>query len=653
MQISKKTLNHLEYRPDIDGLRAVAILAVISFHAFPNWLKGGFVGVDIFFVISGYLISSIILKNLECDRFSYIEFYVRRIKRIFPALILVLVATFLLGWYVLLFDEYKQLGEHIAASASFSSNFILWNESGYFDTASNTKPLLHLWSLAIEEQFYLIWPLVLGIAWKKKLNLLVTILFFAVVSFSFSILLVSNNPVAAFYSPLSRFWELILGGLLACQTLGASRNPSIHRTWKSFTGFTLIAIGILFIDDNHFFPGIKALIPTFGAYFMISAGPDGWVNKKILSNKVLVWIGLISYPLYLWHWPLLSLARIINDNAMPSKVVRISIIAISFSLAWLTFILIENKFRASTSKSSPIVLSILMIANSLIGFLISNEKLVSRHSNPIINNVVRASMDWDYPDGLDAIKINGLKLFLKKTGVEKVLFVGDSHIQQYSPRVIALAKTGNTKSTYFASAGGCPPIPNIVIDTNITCAAFVKAIIHYASISDIDSVVLGAAWNHYFISSLHSINRNYYFSIGDKKINFKQEGKKLALVALESMLKQLVITKKVYFLLDNPSAEAFSPKTYIRGNRLSRDSISVREFSTYTPFDNDQALLRNELIEIANRAGAIILDPFPTLCPKNNCRILTDEGFFIYRDTNHLRPFYIRNHASYIDIAIK
>lgn len=158
-EIMTAHLSHPKYRPDIDGLRAIAILSVVVFHAFPSWIKGGFIGVDVFFVISGFLISTIIFENLDKGTFSLTEFYARRIKRIFPALILVLVACFAFGWFALLADEYQQLGKHIAGGAAFISNFVLWDESGYFDNAADTKPLLHLWSLGVEEQFYIIWPL--------------------------------------------------------------------------------------------------------------------------------------------------------------------------------------------------------------------------------------------------------------------------------------------------------------------------------------------------------------------------------------------------------------------------------------------------------------------------------------------------------------
>ena len=223
-------LSHSKYRPDIDGLRAIAVLSVVAFHAFPSWIRGGFIGVDVFFVISGYLISTIIFENLDKGTFSFSEFYSRRIRRIFPALLLVLIACFAFGWFALLADEYKQLGKHIAAGAGFISNFILWNESGYFDNSADAKPLLHLWSLGIEEQFYIVWPLLLWFVWKRKFNLLTITIVLAVASFILNLKGVKQDMVATFYSPQPRFWELLCGSLLAWFTLYKKYTFSVIKS---------------------------------------------------------------------------------------------------------------------------------------------------------------------------------------------------------------------------------------------------------------------------------------------------------------------------------------------------------------------------------------------------------------------------------------
>ncbi|QNF13917.1 acyltransferase [Aeromonas jandaei] len=208
-------LSHPKYRPDIDGLRAVAVLSVVAFHAFPAWMKGGFIGVDVFFVISGFLITTIIFENLDRGTFSFTEFYARRIRRIFPALALVLLMCLTIGWFLLLPEELNQLGSHIAAGAGFVSNLVLWGESGYFDNAAESKPLLHLWSLGIEEQFYIFWPFFLWLAWKKKFNLLTLTTLVALASLYFNLKGIKQDATAAFYSPQTRFWELLSGSILA------------------------------------------------------------------------------------------------------------------------------------------------------------------------------------------------------------------------------------------------------------------------------------------------------------------------------------------------------------------------------------------------------------------------------------------------------
>jgi peptidoglycan/LPS O-acetylase OafA/YrhL len=336
---SEHHLTHPKYRPDIDGLRAIAILSVVGFHAFPNWINGGFIGVDIFFVISGYLISSIIFDSLEHNHFSFFEFYSRRIKRIFPALILVLIACFAFGWFVLLADEYKQLGKHIAGGAGFIANFIFWNESGYFDNASDTKPLLHLWSLGVEEQFYIAWPVLLWFDWKQRLNMLTIVIAVGIISFALNIARINGgHTVAAFYSPQTRFWELLTGSLLAYATLRQWNSfPKLKHwldTWlgkliyshppegdgrslrniQSLLGAALIAVGVFVIAKENHFPGWWAVLPTLGTVMIIAAGMQAWLNSAVLGNRMLVWFGLISFPLYLWHWPLLSFARIVESE---------------------------------------------------------------------------------------------------------------------------------------------------------------------------------------------------------------------------------------------------------------------------------------------------------------------------------------------------
>lgn len=392
MTTSLRHLTHPKYRPDIDGLRAVAVLSIVAFHAFPAWMKGGFIGVDIFFVISGFLISTIIFENLDKGTFSFAKFYARRIKRIFPALLLVLVASYAFGWFALLADEYKQLGKHIAASAGFVSNFVLWGEAGYFDNSAETKPLLHLWSLGIEEQFYIVWPLVLWFAWKRKFNLLTLTVVVTLVSFYLNLKGIKQDSIATFYSPQTRFWELLCGSILAWFALykrnafadiqlkidgwlgKAIYREEIEANGKtlsnviSFIGGLLLAYGFLRITKEVIFPGKWAVVPVLGAILIIFAGPKAWINRKILSSKIAIWFGLISFPLYLWHWPLLSFARI-AEGETPSRNIRITAVLLSVLLAWLTYKLVERPIRlGGGNKTKVTVLILLMCVVGYIGY---------------------------------------------------------------------------------------------------------------------------------------------------------------------------------------------------------------------------------------------------------------------------------------------
>ncbi len=358
----------VSYRADIDGLRAVAVSLVVLFHAFPSLLPGGFVGVDIFFVISGYLIGSILLREFAAGSFTYRSFYARRIRRIFPALLLVLTACYAFGWFELLADEFKQLGAQIAGGAGFVSNIVLWKGAGYFATQAEKQPLLHLWSLGVEEQFYIVLPIAFWIAFKFRRGPLIAIALLWIASFVVNIVSVQQHPVAAFYLPSGRFWELMTGCALAW--LQKVKRLEVGR-WVnaiSVIGAGMIAVAVVLINEKRIFPGWWALLPVLGATLLIAAGPRATVNRALLSRQVLVQVGLVSYPLYLWHWPLLVFGRIL-DAATPSVVFRLAAVAASIVLAFLTTYLVEKPIRVSIRKPrwAVTMLCVVMLCVGLAG----------------------------------------------------------------------------------------------------------------------------------------------------------------------------------------------------------------------------------------------------------------------------------------------
>jgi peptidoglycan/LPS O-acetylase OafA/YrhL len=305
----------VRYRADIDGLRAVAVLAVVAYHAFPDLVPGGFVGVDVFFVISGFLITGILLAALENGNLRLREFYARRVRRIFPALSITLAACWGFGWFALFQDEYRQLGRHVAYGAGFLANVAFWREAGYFDNAAETKPLLHLWSLGIEEQFYIVWPLLLMLAWRRRF-VAAGISVLALASFGINVGGIDRDPTAAFYSPASRAWELALGGLVALVSAGRLDRARRRASWAvgrldeeraparaSREALAILALGMIgaaavAVDAASAFPGWWALLPTVGTALVLLGRGDSRTHRRVLANRPMVWIGLISYPLY-------------------------------------------------------------------------------------------------------------------------------------------------------------------------------------------------------------------------------------------------------------------------------------------------------------------------------------------------------------------
>lgn len=489
-----KHLSHPKHRPDIDGLRAMAILSVVVFHAFPSWMKGGFIGVDVFFVISGFLISTIIFENLEKGTFSFGEFYARRITRIFPALLLVLTASYLLGWFCLLSDEYKQLGRHIAGGAGFISNFVLWQEVGYFDNASEKKPLLHLWSLGIEEQFYIIYPFMLWLAWKRKFNLITIVIVIAIGSFVINAKGIKTDPIATFYSPKTRFWELMFGGVLAWGILYKPEwvpsfkgqldrwlTIALYRKPREFDGKTLsnvisifglalLLFGFFKIEKGLGFPGKWALVPVWGAVLIILAGQQAWVNRKILSNRILVWFGLISFPLYLWHWVGLSFARILEGDT-PSIGIRFFVVIVSVIFAWLTYKFVENPVR--TGSNNKVKTFILLLCMTVIGS--------AGYSTYYLDGIPERDISQKYISYSKSIEVTERKgecfeipFAYKKEGEwfcnmgdvtnpTLIFAYGDSHALSMVPALEVFAKQNNL-NIQFTGTSGCPSLFGDTVD---------------------------------------------------------------------------------------------------------------------------------------------------------------------------------------------
>lgn len=336
------------YRADIDGLRAIAVSGVVIFHAFPNLLQGGFLGVDVFFVISGYLITGIIQDALAREAFRISAFYARRIRRIIPALLLVLAASFIAGWFLLLPLEYRIFGKNMTAGALFFANIEFIMQTVYFGRYAQTNPLLHLWSLSVEEQFYLVWPFVMIWAAMLRRHMLPIILCVAGASFLADVAVAGfYSPTAAFYLPVTRFWELMIGAAVC--VLGTRAMPRTTSRASGVAALCLITIAASMIATvlrrpDGFDPVWWNLLPTFGTAGLLATGPATWPARGLLSLAPLVWLGKISYPFYLWHWPLLSFLAIVTFSD-GSAVARIVAVAVALVLAQLTYAFVERPIR--------------------------------------------------------------------------------------------------------------------------------------------------------------------------------------------------------------------------------------------------------------------------------------------------------------------
>lgn len=627
-------LTHLKYRADIDGLRAFAVISVIGFHAFPNWVRGGFVGVDIFFVISGFLISSIIFGNLEHDSFSYREFYARRVKRIFPALALVLIGCFCYGWYILLVDEFRQLAGHTVAATTFLSNFVLWSEAGYFDNAAETKPLLHLWSLAIEEQFYIFWPLLLGAVWKRRGSFLWITVGVAILSFALNVYIVHRDPVAAFYSPMLRFWELMLGGILAYLVLHKRHLINRYPNAQSWMGFFLLVAGIYLISSRLLFPGWWALLPVLGSFLVISGGDAAWVNRVLLSNRLSVWFGLISYPLYLWHWPILVWPKISTGN-LTTVPERLALIGISVLLAWLTYYFLERNVRHRSGNITA-KLAIIFTVIGLVSLVAYGGLIRSRHDNPELEKILNAKLDWDYPGiAFERLPDPNLRYFSAKGKPSKTVFIGDSNMEQYAPRIGYLLKKNPSEYNTAVIAGvqsECVLLLEVIQQAGV-CNSTIAKMTELIRDEGVRSVVFAANWLAY-----------------DSSIEVDAQYKNIL-----KYLKENAKNKKIYIILNMPRGEELDPKNMYVGSRFG--SLRSKRMNDVTfdisRFENSLAPVHHKLRQLAQDTGAVIIDPLITLCENGRCLIFDREGHPLYRDAFHITATYAEKSATFIDRTLK
>ncbi len=599
----------MRYRPDIDGLRAIAVVAVVLFHADFSLFSGGFIGVDVFFVISGYLITSLIAKEIKENRFSLIGFYERRARRILPALFAVILVSFAIAPIALSPDRFAEFGESAVAATLFSSNFLFWQQAGYFDAPADFKPLLHTWSLAVEEQFYIFFPLALLLIARfagGRWHTLVIAL--GIISFGVSGWAVIYSPASAFYLPQSRMWELLVGSLLAMQIF-PSPTSRFYREAGSIAGLGLIGWGVFTFTETTAFPGANAIFPCVGAALLIHAGSTGpSLVNRLLAMRAPVFIGLISYSLYLWHWP----AFVFTRSLVPRDLTGIEtagIIGFSFVAAILSWRFVERPFRGGeailTRKSlfsGAGGFAVLLVAFGVLGsaanggrFSFDPETVVATdiYNEQYNHRTCFLERDQGFEDW------QAQSCFINNGADANALLWGDSFAAHLVPGFRSNQAAWSHNILQYTS-GSCAPVlgwdPLIVSN----CERFNDHVLKVIDEFDIETIIVAGHWDS-------------AFGLGVEPRTITQTIRKLR----DLGLKVVVIGQTPVF-------------------RSNVEWLAARgKFEDGAPLNMDENINRRVLQLVSN---VTFIDPLPFLCDGPICKFRTEDQAY-FGDSSHLTVF--------------
>jgi peptidoglycan/LPS O-acetylase OafA/YrhL len=642
-------LSKVPYRGDLDALRGISVLLVVFYHAFPNIFPGGFIGVDIFFVISGFLITQIILNDLKSQKFSLKDFYSRRIRRLVPPLLAVLMATLVAGWLMLFPDEYSQLGMHLFKSSMFVQNFQLIGELGYFDVESHFKPLLHLWSLSIEEQYYLVWPLLL-LVFYKRFKLQVVIGMIVIMSFGFNFIFTHEENTASFFHSASRVWELAVGSMLGISFSDQSltcQNKNFSRAFFA-AGVTSIGLALLVIDGSSNYPGWLGLLPVLGAALVIYA------RLELNSWGGLVSTGLISYPLYLWHWVVLSFCYIYIGD-VPSLYTLVFAVVISVVLAFLTYRYIEKLRYLDSNLVVPALLACLAIVGVTGYFISAREGLPERNHLAYLKETNLEFIRTPAADELcesyvrsiinEEVKFHYCRSeFIDQADI--VAIIGDSHAHALFPGVAATAAKNGYSSVLYANSS-CPPLIGFrwgrSDEERVKCQNYIRQIMRLVSEDTSIKKVLIATRGPVYIHGevqgeitketvLDSLQQRAYPITQSYETYFKGY---FNILQLFSEARHI---QGIYYFLENPELDIL-PKQLVP-RPFDYWGVSVKEG---TVDKNLYELRMKEYRTLARSVTskftkAVLIDVEPYLCKGDRCFSYMN-GEFLYADDDHFSVF--------------
>ena len=648
----------MKYRAEIDGLRAIAIIPVILFHAGFEYFSGGFVGVDVFFVISGYLITTIILSEKDQGTFSLANFYERRARRILPALFLVMLASLPFAWLWLSPSDMKDFSQSLTAVSTFTSNILFWSESGYWGVASELKPLLHTWSLAVEEQYYIFFPLFLMLMWRfRKRWILSSFMLIAAISLVLAQWGAYNKPSANFFLLPTRGWELAIGASIAFYFL--YRKESI-RTLLShkpideilgLLGLIMIGYAVYVFDETVPFPSIYALIPTIGTGLIILFSSPQTLVGRLLGTKLLVGIGLISYSAYLWHQPLFAFARH-RSLTEPSEIVFAVLAALSFPLAYLSWRYVERPFRKKGvsrkaififSVTGSLVFASIGLAGHYTEGFQNRFKVEQSILDDFVKHKLRASCDKNYDGKGWEIKLCELGSTTNDSHIRFAVF-GDSHSGAILPAFESAAQTLNEKYVHLG-LGGCPPLLDVDValgnfDVGV-CKELASRQFEYVKNNAIEKVFLVARWSLYTDGNYDAEMKRYFLVDKNSNTLSKEASRSVFASSLQNTVeKYRSIGIDVYIVEQIPQQKKNPEKIYYKLSNfdLTNDDLDdvIASQSISRNHSNElQAYNRKVFEELAFKGKVNVINLDDYYCNTSIC-LIGNKHHSYYRDNGHV-----------------
>lgn len=623
-------------RRDIDGLRALAVIPVVLFHFGFDAFSGGFVGVDVFFVISGFLITSILLREISTGRFSFIDFWARRARRIIPALSVVVLATLAMGWLLLGAKDFSELGRTVRYQSLFIANILFMREHGYFEPASDLKPLLHTWSLAVEEQYYVFFPLIMAALLRFLRHWRWMLLGLLLVSFGLNIACIEHKPAFTFFSLPTRAWELLCGAMLA--VLPAPRQavrPWIYQM-IGLAGMVAVLVAVFTFDRSTLFPGWAALLPVLGTTALIWSGAQGpGPAMRLLSLRPLVWVGLLSYSLYLWHWPVYVYANTVSiDGIQPLE--ALGWMGLALGLAWLSLRYVELPFRERrllAGRTSILAggLAAIVVLVAIGSALRAADGVPGRLSGKALEYAQArewragqmACMAATQDESIDKACLVGGEQAKPPTQA----FWGDSHAAALMPAIERNARDGG-RSVWLFSMGGCPPI--LSDEPSQHCRDFNRQTMDKMLGLGIEDVVLASNWSLY-VYGREDGDRTLLLDAHDDSAQAEQRmaaAVRARVVALREAGMQVWLFKEV------PLQRKGSINRLTSLARVGRSADGLGR-----PIQEHLARQRfiGGLFASLSEAdpGVHVIDPTPLMCTDGVCSIEVD-GASQYKDEDHL-----------------